>query len=46
MKTAGVDTLDAIRARFELAEARLAVARRPELTGRRRPRRRGAIRRC
>jgi F-type H+-transporting ATPase subunit epsilon len=29
MKTAGVDTLDSIRARFELAEARLAVARRP-----------------
>jgi F-type H+-transporting ATPase subunit epsilon len=29
MKSAGVDTLDAIRARFELAEARLAAARRP-----------------
>jgi F-type H+-transporting ATPase subunit epsilon len=29
MKTAGVDTLEAIRARFELAEARLSVARRP-----------------
>ncbi len=29
MKTAGVDTLDAIRSRFELAEARLSVARRP-----------------
>ena len=29
MKTAGVDTLDAIRARFELAQARLAVSRRP-----------------
>jgi F-type H+-transporting ATPase subunit epsilon len=29
MKSAGVDTLDAIRARFELAEARLATARRP-----------------
>ena len=29
MKTAGIDTLDGIRARFELAEARLAVARRP-----------------
>lgn len=29
MKTAGVDTLDAIRARFELATARLAVSRRP-----------------
>jgi hypothetical protein len=29
MKTAGVDTLDSIRARFELAEAQLAVARRP-----------------
>jgi len=28
MKTAGVDTLDAIRARFELAQARIAVARR------------------
>jgi F-type H+-transporting ATPase subunit epsilon len=26
MKTAGVDTLDEVRARFELAEARLAVA--------------------
>jgi F-type H+-transporting ATPase subunit epsilon len=29
MKTAGVDTLEQIRGRFELAEARLAVARRP-----------------
>ena len=29
MKTAGVDTLDGIRSRFELAEARLSVARRP-----------------
>jgi F-type H+-transporting ATPase subunit epsilon len=29
MKTAGVDTLDAIRTRLNLAEARLAVARRP-----------------
>ena len=29
MKTAGVDTLDGIRGRFELAEARLSVARRP-----------------
>jgi len=29
MKAAGVDTLEAIRARFELAEARLAVTRRP-----------------
>jgi F-type H+-transporting ATPase subunit epsilon len=29
MKTAGVDTLDAIRSRFELAQARLSVARRP-----------------
>jgi len=29
MKTAGVDTLDAIRTRLELAEARLQVARRP-----------------
>jgi F-type H+-transporting ATPase subunit epsilon len=29
MKTAGVDTLDGIRSRFELAEARLTVARRP-----------------
>jgi F-type H+-transporting ATPase subunit epsilon len=29
MKSAGVDTLDAIRARFDLAEARLAAARRP-----------------
>lgn len=29
MKTAGVDTLDGIRERFELAEARLSVARRP-----------------
>ncbi len=29
MKTAGIDTLDAIRARFQLAQARLAVARRP-----------------
>ncbi|MEX0878650.1 MAG: ATP synthase F1 subunit epsilon [Thermoanaerobaculia bacterium] len=29
MKTAGVDTLEAIRGRFELAEARLSVARRP-----------------
>lgn len=29
MKTAGVDTLDAIRTRLELAEARIAVARRP-----------------
>jgi F-type H+-transporting ATPase subunit epsilon len=29
MKTAGVDTLEEIRGRFELAEARLAVARRP-----------------
>ena len=26
MKTAGVDTLDAIRARFELAQARITVA--------------------
>jgi F-type H+-transporting ATPase subunit epsilon len=29
MKTAGIDTLEAIRARFELAEARLSAARRP-----------------
>jgi len=29
MKTAGVDTLDAIRSRLELAQARLSVARRP-----------------
>jgi F-type H+-transporting ATPase subunit epsilon len=29
MKTAGVDTLEGIRGRFELAEARLSVARRP-----------------
>jgi F-type H+-transporting ATPase subunit epsilon len=29
MKSAGVDTLDAIRARFDLAEARIAAARRP-----------------
>lgn len=29
MKTAGVDTLDAIRARLELSQARLAVSRRP-----------------
>jgi F-type H+-transporting ATPase subunit epsilon len=29
MKTAGVDTLDEIRGRFELATARLEVARRP-----------------
>jgi F-type H+-transporting ATPase subunit epsilon len=29
MKSAGVDTLDAIRTRLELAEARLAVVRRP-----------------
>jgi F-type H+-transporting ATPase subunit epsilon len=29
MKTAGVDTLEAIRGRLELAEARLAVTRRP-----------------
>ena len=29
LKTAGVDTIDAIRARVELAEARLAAARRP-----------------
>ena len=29
MKTAGVDALDAIRERFELADARLAVSRRP-----------------
>jgi F-type H+-transporting ATPase subunit epsilon len=29
MKTAGVDTLDAIRSRFELAQARLSLARRP-----------------
>ncbi len=29
MKTAGVDTLEEIRGRFELAEARLSVARRP-----------------
>ncbi len=29
MKTAGVDTLEAIRARFELAQARLSAARRP-----------------
>lgn len=29
MKTAGADTLDAARARFELATARLSVARRP-----------------
>jgi F-type H+-transporting ATPase subunit epsilon len=29
MKTAGVDTLEAIRARVELAEARLSAARRP-----------------
>lgn len=29
MKSADVDTLDAVRSRFELASARLAVARRP-----------------
>ena len=29
MKSAGADTLDAVRARFELAQARLQVARRP-----------------
>ena len=29
MKTAGADTLDAIRTRLELAEARIQVARRP-----------------
>jgi len=29
MKTAGADTLEAIRARVELAEARLSAARRP-----------------
>jgi len=29
MKTAGVDTLDPIRVRFELAQARISVARRP-----------------
>ncbi len=29
LKTAGVDTLDAIRARVQLAEARLSAARRP-----------------
>ncbi len=29
MKSAGADTLDAIRTRFELAQARLAVSRRP-----------------
>lgn len=29
MKTAGADTLDGIRTRLELAQARLAVARRP-----------------
>jgi F-type H+-transporting ATPase subunit epsilon len=29
MKTAGVDTLDPIRARLELAQARISVARRP-----------------
>jgi F-type H+-transporting ATPase subunit epsilon len=29
MKSAGVDTLDEIRSRFELAEARIAVSRRP-----------------
>jgi F-type H+-transporting ATPase subunit epsilon len=29
MKTAGIDTLEAIRARFDLAEARLSAARRP-----------------
>ena len=29
MKTAGADTLDAIRTRLELAEARIAVSRRP-----------------
>lgn len=29
MKTAGVDTLEQIRGRFELAQARLAVTRRP-----------------
>ena len=29
MKSAGADTLEGIRARFELAEARLSVARRP-----------------
>jgi len=29
MKTAGVDTLDPIRARVELAQARISVARRP-----------------
>ncbi len=30
LKTAGVETLDAIRARVELAEARLLAARRPQ----------------
>ena len=29
MKTAGVDTLDSIRVRFEHAQARISVARRP-----------------
>ncbi len=29
MKSAGADTLDAIRSRFELAQARIAVSRRP-----------------
>jgi len=29
MKSAGADTLDAVRTRLELAQARLAVARRP-----------------
>jgi F-type H+-transporting ATPase subunit epsilon len=29
MKTAGFDTLDGIRSRFELAQARLTVSRRP-----------------
>ncbi len=29
MKTTGADTLDALRTQFELAQARLAVARRP-----------------
>ena len=29
MKTAGIDTLDPIRARIDLAEARLTAARRP-----------------
>jgi hypothetical protein len=29
MKTAGADTLEPIRARFDLAQARLTAARRP-----------------